>query len=176
MSSTGQAWPKPPGRRRRPQGGGDNPVLSNSGSRASIAQFDVLESSARTFTARAARFVDTHYAWLIAAITLVAAALRFSTLGLQSYWYDEAVTVRLVGAGPYSMLHSAAGSESTPPLYYVVAWIWTRVFGSTEIGLRSLSALCGTLAVPLAYEAGRQLVSRPAGALTAALATSHSFR
>jgi mannosyltransferase len=56
-----------------------------------------------------------------------------------------------------------------------VAWVWTRVFGTTEVGLRSLSALCGTLAVPLAYVAGKELVSRPAGALAAALAAVSPF-
>jgi mannosyltransferase len=119
--------------------------------------------------------LEVHYAWLIAAITLIGATLRFSTLGLQSYWYDEAVTVGLVSSRPYSMLHSLPGSESTPPLYYGVAWLWARVFGTTEVGLRSLSALCGTLAIPLAYVAGKELVSRPAGALTAALAAVSPF-
>jgi mannosyltransferase len=125
--------------------------------------------------ATAKRFLEAHYGWLIAAITLIGATLRFSTLGVQSYWYDEAVTVGLVRLRPYPMLHSLPGSESTPPLYYVVAWVWTRVFGSTEVGLRSLSALCGTLAIPLAYVAGRELVSRPAGALAAALAAVSPF-
>jgi mannosyltransferase len=125
--------------------------------------------------ASAKRFLDARFAWLIAAVTLIGAALRFPTLGLQSYWYDEAVTVKLVRSGPYSMLRSLPGSESTPPLYYVVAWVWARIFSTTEAELRSLSAVCGTLAIPLAYVAGKELVSRPAGALAATLAAVSPF-
>ena len=31
-------------------------------------------------------------------------------------------------------------SESTPPLYYALAWVWTQLTGTGEFGLRSLSA------------------------------------
>ena len=31
-------------------------------------------------------------------------------------------------------------SESTPPLYYALAWVWTQLIGTGEFGLRSLSA------------------------------------
>jgi uncharacterized membrane protein len=153
---------------------GHNFLLNRAARTATVAPLDVLRGP-QTFVARAKTFLDSRYAWLIAAITLVGATLRFPTLGLQSYWYDEAVTVGLVRSHLYPMLHSLPGSESTPPLYYVLAWVWTRIFGSTEIGLRSLSALCGTLAIPLAYGSGKELVSRPAGALAAALAAVSPF-
>ena len=56
-----------------------------------------------------------------------------------------------------------------PPLYYVLAWLWSRPFGLSEAGLRSFSALAGTLTVPLAYDAGKHLISERAGLLTAGL-------
>ena len=68
------------------------------------------------------------------------------------------------------MLSSIGGSESTPPLYYAVAWVWSRVFGHGEVGLRSLSALAGTLFVPVAYAAGKELASRRVAVVIAALA------
>jgi hypothetical protein len=43
------------------------------------------------------------------------------------------------------------------------------------VGLRSLSALLGTLAIPIAYLCGRELVSRAAGLVAAALATVSPF-
>lgn len=107
------------------------------------------------------------FAWLVLAITLVGGLLRFTRLG-QSYWYDEAVTVGLVRSSLVSMLHSLPGSESTPPLYYGLAWVWSRVFGTTETELRSLSALVGTAAIPVAAAAGRELLSKPAGVLAGA--------
>jgi mannosyltransferase len=88
---------------------------------------------------------------LLIALTLAGAALRFATLDLQSFWYDEAVSVGLVRHDLFGMLDRIPGSESTPPLYYVVAWLWTRVFGSGEVGIRSLSALLGTVTIPVFY-------------------------
>jgi mannosyltransferase len=109
---------------------------------------------------------------IVGALTVVAAALRFSTLDVQSFWHDEAVTAhRIVRDSLFSTIGKIPGSESTPPLYYVLAWLWTRVFGVSEVGLRSLSALIGTATVPVAYLVGRTLTPRRAPALaTCALA------
>ncbi len=103
---------------------------------------------------------------------MLAAALRFSTLHVQSYWHDEAVTAhRILHHSLITTLDKIPGSESTPPLYYVLAWLWTRVFGVGEVGLRSLSALIGTATVPVSYLAVRTLTPRRAPALiTTALA------
>jgi 4-amino-4-deoxy-L-arabinose transferase-like glycosyltransferase len=105
---------------------------------------------------------------LVAAITALAAALRFSTLGLQSYWYDEAVTVELVRRSLGGMLRALPDAETTPPLYYLLAWGWAHLFGSGEAGLRSLSALLGTATVPVAYAAACTLASRRAALVAAA--------
>lgn len=42
-------------------------------------------------------------------------------------------------------------SESTPPLYYLVAWLWSRPFGTGEAWMRSLSALAGTASILVVY-------------------------
>jgi Predicted membrane protein len=108
--------------------------------------------------------------WWVVGLTGVAAALRFPTLGLQSYRHDEAVTAGrvLVSSLPGTM-HLVWTSESTPPLYYVLAWLWSHPFGVHEFGLRSLSALFGTATVPVAYLAGRELVGRRTGVAVAAI-------
>jgi mannosyltransferase len=109
---------------------------------------------------------------LVAALTAAGAALRFSTLDVQSFWHDEAVTVgRVLDPSLFTTLDRVPGSEATPPLYYALAWAWTRLFGSGEVGIRSLSALAGTATIPVAWWAGRELVSRAAGMAAAALVT-----
>jgi mannosyltransferase len=106
----------------------------------------------------------------LAALTLVGAALRFATLDLQSFDFDEAITVGPVLGGSFdAMLDTIPATESTPPLYYVLAWLWTQVFGLGEVGARSLSALFGTVLVPVAYGAARELGGRRAGLIAAAL-------
>ena len=63
-------------------------------------------------------------------------------------------------------------TEATPPLYYATAWVWTHIFGTSEIGLRSFSAVLGTATVPVIFAAGKVFVSRRAGLVAAALATT----
>ena len=107
---------------------------------------------------------------LVAGLTVAGAALRFSTLDLQSFWHDEAVTVgRVLDPSLFTTLDRVPSSEATPPLYYALAWCWTKLFGSGEVGIRSLSALAGTATIPVAWWAGRELVSRAAGVAAAAL-------
>lgn len=116
-------------------------------------------------TARARRLF-----WALVGLTALAAALRFSTLGLQSYRHDEAVTAgRVLLAGLPQTMHRVWTGESTPPLYYLLAWLWSHLFGVREAGLRSLSALFGTATVPVAYLAGRELVGRRTGLTVAAI-------
>jgi len=105
----------------------------------------------------------------VGAITLLAAILRFYRIGHQGFWFDEGNTALLVHLAPGKMLGLIPQSESTPPLYYCLAWVWARLFGYGETGLRSLSALCGVLVVPVAYGAGSKLISRRAGLIGAAL-------
>jgi mannosyltransferase len=113
--------------------------------------------------------------WVLAAIVVVGAALRFATLGVQSYWYDEATTVRELHLPFGSLLHAVATKESTPPLYYVLAWVWAKAFGTGAAGLRSLSALAGVAAIPVAYLCGRALFSRAAGLVAASFTALSPF-
>ena len=105
----------------------------------------------------------------IAALTILAAVLRFSRIGHQGFWFDEANTALLVHFSPGKMLGLIPHTESTPPLYYCALWVWARIFGFGEVGLRSLSAVAGVLIVPVAYGAGAKLISRRAGLIAAAL-------
>jgi mannosyltransferase len=108
--------------------------------------------------------------WIVAGLTTLAALLRFATLGLQSYHHDEAVTAGRILGGSFGHAMNAVGySESAPPLYYALAWLWTQLTGTGEFGLRSLSALAGVATVPVAYLIGLELRGRRAGLVSAAL-------
>lgn len=106
---------------------------------------------------------------VVVGLTVLAAALRFGRLGHQSFWYDEGFTAWLVHHSPGQMFGLLPNTELTPPLYYGIAWIWARIFGFGEVGLRSISALAGVATVPVAYGAAAKLVSRRAGLIAAAL-------
>jgi mannosyltransferase len=109
--------------------------------------------------------------WVLAFLIAIGAAMRFASLGEQSFHHDEVITVARILPGSFTdMLRAVRDYESNPPLYYILAWGWTKAFGSGEFGLRSLSACFGLATVPIAYCIGAELSSRRAGLIAAALA------
>lgn len=108
--------------------------------------------------------------WLLLGVTALGAVLRFATLGAQSYHHDEIVTAsRVLRVGFGHAMDAVGFSESAPPLYYALAWLWTQVAGTGEWGLRSLSAVAGVATIPVAFLVGRELRGERAGLLAAAL-------
>ncbi len=107
--------------------------------------------------------------WLLLALTIAAAALRFATISSQSYWVDESQAAHEMQLPFGAMLSAWSHYEWNPPLYFVVLWPWAKLFGTGSIALRSFSALLGTGLVPLLYLSGRELVSRRAALVAAAL-------
>jgi mannosyltransferase len=108
--------------------------------------------------------------WVLAGLIALGFAVRFASLGTQSYHHDEVITVARVIPGSFKdMLQEVKGSESNPPLYYVLAWAWAKSFGTGEVAMRSLSALFGLATVPLAYLVGAELSNRRAGLVAAAI-------
>jgi len=107
---------------------------------------------------------------ILGGIVALGAALRFATIDLQSYRYDEAVTVaRVLHPSFFATFSEVPHSESTPPLYYLVAWLWSRPFGTGEVWMRSLSALAGTATILVVYLGARALpLPRRAGLIAAA--------
>ncbi|MDQ3769869.1 MAG: glycosyltransferase family 39 protein, partial [Actinomycetota bacterium] len=113
---------------------------------------------------------------VLGGILVLAALLRVPTLGEQSFWFDETVTAQLVDQDLRGVLAQVEGSESTPPLYYVLAWAWSGALGTGEAALRSLSALLGIATVAVAWPLGHRLggtashgTGQRAGALAALL-------
>src|ERR1700733_446851 len=134
------------------------------------------DAAAAARTSRALRVASTSVeAWLLAGVVGIGAWLRFATLASQSYWFDEAQAAHELHLSFGSMVSSMILHETNPPLYFVTGWLWARVFGTGEVGLRSLSALIGTAVIPIAYMCGRELVSRRAGLVAAALAAVSPF-
>ena len=89
---------------------------------------------------------------------------------MQSYHHDEAWTAGVVlHSNLFTTLDKVSATESTPPLYYLLAWGWTKLFGTGEWGLRSLSALAGVATIPVAFAIGRRLAGNRAAVIAAAL-------
>ena len=105
----------------------------------------------------------------LALVLAAGAVVRFATLDTQSLWYDEAVTAELLRMDLGAMLRAIPDSESTPPLYYALAWLWAQACGTGEVGLRSLSAVLGTATIVVAWALATRLGGARAGAWAAIL-------
>ncbi len=112
---------------------------------------------------------------LVLLILLLAAAPRFYDLGGQSLWSDEGNSAALANRSLSQIARDAAG-DIHPPLYYWLLHIWTRVTGSSEAGLRSLSALLGVLLVLAITLLGRVMFDRNIGLAAGFIAALAPFQ
>jgi len=102
----------------------------------------------------------------MAAVTLLAFALRVLALLSQSLWRDE-VDALLFATRPLpQLLDMFRQPGQNGPLFFLVLRPWLAVAGHSEFGLRFPAALAGTLSVPLIYA----LLARLAGRRVALLA------
>ncbi|MEW5959435.1 MAG: glycosyltransferase family 39 protein [Chloroflexota bacterium] len=108
-------------------------------------------------------------------ILVLAAALRFYRLAGQSLWADEGNSVALARRS-FAEIAQRTAFDIHPPLYYWLLKIWITVFGDSEIGLRSLSALLGVGVVYLIGVLGTRLFSPHLGLIAALLAALSPFQ
>jgi mannosyltransferase len=108
------------------------------------------------------------------ALGLVALVLRFQGLSRQSLWADEGNSYGMA-VRALSEIAPAAGADIHPPLYYYLLNLWARLFGTSEAGLRSLSAVVGCLLVITTYLWARRLAGAAAGVVAGALAAISPF-
>jgi mannosyltransferase len=114
----------------------------------------------------------------LAAILVLALAVRLWRIDAQSIWYDEGWSIHLAQASLADALAQIASPGRThPPGYYLLLMGWVRLWGSSVLAVRSLSAVLGTLTVWATYGlAWRVYRDRWVGLLAAtmlALAPAH---
>jgi mannosyltransferase len=107
-------------------------------------------------------------------VLLIAFAVRFHQLGAQSLWNDEGNSLRLAQHSPTDLI-DAAGRDIHPPGYYLLLKAWIALAGTSEFGLRALSAFEGVLTVGVTLALGRRLFGRGAGILAGLLVALSPF-
>lgn len=85
--------------------------------------------------------------WLITltgfALVLLAALIRLIDIN-RGLWLDELHTSWAV-SGYFTEVASRAAAGNQSPLYFFVLWPWVALFGQSELSLRWISVLSGTL-------------------------------
>jgi hypothetical protein len=119
---------------------------------------------------RLARTVDaaalpTRYLVAIGVVTLAGFLLRLPSFN-DSISGDEISTFYIVNGHSLGRVLSLvySGLESTPPLYFVLAWVTKGWLGAahTVQGIRLVSLVTGTAAIPLTFVLGKLTVGRRA--------------
>ena len=95
--------------------------------------------------------------------------LRVAVINNQSFWYDEAYTANITQNSYWDLWLGNVRDPGSPPLYWILVKAWSELFGSSEIGLRSLSAFLGVCSIPALGILGRKLLSEEAGLIASGL-------
>jgi mannosyltransferase len=85
-----------------------------------------------------------------AVAVLCAVALRWFNLAGQSLYVDEGQTNFAANLSPAKIIRFAQSSDA-PPLYFLLEHYWIALFGNSESALRAMSALFGSLSLPVFY-------------------------
>jgi len=91
-----------------------------------------------------------------------------------SLWGDEAFSA-IAAQKPFFQMIRVVAKDTSPPLFYVINWIWFRIFGSSETAIRSLSLIFYLATAILIYLIGKQLYSKRAGIIAALLSLFNPF-
>lgn len=97
---------------------------------------------------------------------IVGAAARFLNIAAASIWHDEGYTMMLAPQSPAQIIARTA-RDVHPPLYYLTLHYWIKLFGSSETGARSLSAVAMLGVVIIGFLLVKELFGKQAARLAA---------
>jgi mannosyltransferase len=112
---------------------------------------------------------------VVAAVTILGFALAGYGLGAKSMWLDEAVSADHARLGLSSLWTVITSHDPNMGLYYVLLHFWTRIFGYSEVAVRSMTVVLAGCSVPVMYLLGRRLFGRTAGLVAALLLAMAPF-
>lgn len=112
--------------------------------------------------------------WALAWTVLLAAGLRVFRLDHGGLWYDELIMARIT-TGTWSGLWTEI-MHGRPPVYLITGALWSACFGTSDVALRSLSAVMGVATVPIVFLIGRRLFNPRVGLVAALLLSVSPFQ
>jgi hypothetical protein len=84
---------------------------------------------------------EDYFAMAAVLLALLAACLIISPK--EMFWNDELFSWYLLSDPSFANMWQAFGDKinNTPPLYFILGWIWAQVFSASELSLRLFSSL-----------------------------------
>ncbi len=100
--------------------------------------------------------------WVVLATGLtVFSTITFWTITKSSVWFDEAFGAYLIQFD-FGSIAKYTAVDVHPPVYYWVLKLWSMLFGTSELGLRSMSVLFGGVAIFFAFLLTKRMFGRRA--------------
>ncbi len=109
------------------------------------------------------------------ALLAVAIALRLFDLSAREIWLDEAFSWHQASMSFAGMLTSVA-DDVHPPLYQIVLWLTTGLFGDSPLVLRLPSACFSIIAVGLTFRLTQRIAGNKVALLATAFAAVSTFQ
>lgn len=124
---------------------------------------------ASLFTAACKRTISAYNeAIALATVVIVAAVLRLPSLINDGLWRDQAYVYVDVAAQSFNQfMQRVIVTEWHPPLYFLIAYGWVRVFGISEITLTILPYIFSVATTIAVFQLGTAIHSRRAGIIGA---------
>jgi hypothetical protein len=106
----------------------------------------------------------TDWVFLIPAL-LIFAVISLWTITKSSIWFDEAFGAYMIH---YNFIDIAryTATDVHPPVFYWLLKIWTMIFGTSELGLRSMSVFFGGVVIIFGYLLTNKLFTKTAARIS----------
>jgi mannosyltransferase len=115
--------------------------------------------------------VNRHIALFTCSLVAANLALKLWEIGKQGFWLDEALTVFYCQQPLVEVLRFSS-RDHNPPLYYLMANLWIRLFGISEAAIRSLSALLSSVTVAVIIAFARRFLNLEAAVFAGLMFTA----
>lgn len=89
-------------------------------------------------------------------------------------WYDEIISAKDTLLDFGHIKHEAEWDKN-PPFYHYLLWIWSKVFGISELGLRSMSAFFSSLTAVLIFIFVGKISSKTNALLSTVVFSLHPY-
>ena len=106
---------------------------------------------------------------ILLSIIVVGSILRVYHVDTESVWLDEAASIAGSKEKVVSVIQSSGKMHNQPPLYFILLHYWMRFFGTSELAVRSLSAIFGIVSIFVIYQVGFQLFNWKVGLISSFL-------
>jgi uncharacterized membrane protein len=108
--------------------------------------------------------------WIILILILfIALLLRFWGIGTESYWLDEAISVRQAQEKDYNTTLNMLKEDVHLPLYISLLYVWVKIFGTSELATRLLSLIFGLAGILLCYLLTKDLFNERTALIASAI-------